>query len=349
MVPVQSVPRRIIEPKFSATFSQMNVGVVSTHEDRSRQHTGGRGTHRTASKSSCSRASSSCEAVPNAPTTEPTTIKHDFDGCNRCDWIWKSDACDIFYKDLAESNTESVTYELVCRPNAGVFTKFFREKGYQKGKALPSGSPTASEPDLARRPAGWSAAGREAAAEWRERISGLAKLERKSRKSTKMLLAQQAFSKLRHWTSGHQGEKIGQASTRQDFLEDAKTVEESKTLLQEDVDEAEDVSTSTLPTKSSSSAGDLLLRSSKALRDSRKVQSTTSVAVKAVSTPSTVGSAGDYYNDQTRVTFKDGKSIRAPTVTASSDDATASWSRRAEVGDKDRSADGFFKRLVRKK
>lgn len=244
----------------------------------------------------------------------------------------------LFYGACAAvANVESTTYELASRPNPGLFSKFFSEKGYQKGKPVPD--PFSSQTDTTSAGAqGWSSD-----ADWRARISGLATLEKKSRKSAKLVLAQQALTRLRHWTSGHhQNEKA--PPVRQDLLEDAKTVEEAKTLLQE-TDDAEDASTTSGVTKTSSSAGDLLMRvAPTTLKTSRRTQSTTSVVVNAAGHPR---AAGDFCC-RAAGRLDDGRPA-GKALTATSSEETWTTRKLRAIDSSQRSIDGFFKRFVRKK
>ncbi|KAH6940608.1 hypothetical protein HPB50_003008 [Hyalomma asiaticum] len=185
-----------------------------------------------------------------------------FDSCDHCDWIWKSDACDIFYRELgeieprvceprsrdatqhdptavvgaaaaaAESQTESITYELASRPDPGLFGRFLGAKGYQRGRAV-DGDRTAAAAHGTASPtrATWSSE-----ADWRAQISNFATHDKRTRKSAKLLLAQQALNRLRHWTSGHHNHHAmtadgGGSPLRQDLMDDAKSAEEAKTLL----------------------------------------------------------------------------------------------------------------------
>ncbi|KAH9366737.1 hypothetical protein HPB48_008671 [Haemaphysalis longicornis] len=104
-------------------------------------------------------------------------FRHGFDHCNHCDWIWKGDACDMFYRELAESQLESITYELASRPNPGLFARFFSEKGYQKGRATQESTPGGLDAIAASPPHGSTWASE---ADWRARISGLATHEKKA-------------------------------------------------------------------------------------------------------------------------------------------------------------------------
>ncbi|XP_070381432.1 uncharacterized protein [Dermacentor albipictus] len=299
-------------------------------------------------------------------------FRHMFDSCAHCDWIWKGDACDIFYRELAESQTESITYELASRPDPGLFARFFGEKGYQRGRrathddqAAASGSRDPASPTRGT----WASD-----ADWRAQISNLATHEKKSRKSAKLMLAQQALNRLRHWTSGHHHhhhhamttDPNGGSPVRQDLMDDAKSAEEAKTLLRrprvEDCPEAysEDMSTvagggvgCVAGAKTSSSAGDLLLGLGpthfKAI--SRRVQSSTAVAVKAQDA-GYARASGDFCCP----TAANG--VFAPEVRAlSAASSEETWSTTTTTSKKgghhfassQRSIDGFFKRLVRKK
>ncbi|XP_049275387.1 uncharacterized protein LOC119405533 [Rhipicephalus sanguineus] len=159
-------------------------------------------------------------------------FRHLFDSCAHCDWIWKGDACDIFYRELAESQTESITYELASRPDPGLFARFFADKGYQKGRAVQDSDKTAAASSSSPTRGTWASD-----ADWRAQISNLATHEKRTRKSAKMLLAQQALNRLRHWTSGHHHHHHamttdnGGSPLRQDLMDDAKSTEEAKTLL----------------------------------------------------------------------------------------------------------------------
>ncbi|KAL1426768.1 hypothetical protein MTO96_017996 [Rhipicephalus appendiculatus] len=250
------------------------------------------------------RATSSQESLRSA-TKEPSRgvggehgFRHLFDSCAHCDWIWKGDACDIFYRELAESQAESITYELASRPDPGLFARFFADKGYQKGRAVQDSDKTAAAASSSSPARGTWASD----ADWRAQISNLATHEKRTRKSAKLLLAQQALNRLRHWTSGHHHHHAltsenGGSPLRQDLMDDAKSAEEAKTLLRrpraEECTEAysEDMSTVSSggagcaggAAKASSSAGDLLLGLGPAHFKgiSRRVQSSTAVAVKA--------------------------------------------------------------------
>ncbi|XP_070381433.1 uncharacterized protein [Dermacentor albipictus] len=272
----------------------------------------------------------------------------------------------------AESQTESITYELASRPDPGLFARFFGEKGYQRGRrathddqAAASGSRDPASPTRGT----WASD-----ADWRAQISNLATHEKKSRKSAKLMLAQQALNRLRHWTSGHHHhhhhamttDPNGGSPVRQDLMDDAKSAEEAKTLLRrprvEDCPEAysEDMSTvagggvgCVAGAKTSSSAGDLLLGLGpthfKAI--SRRVQSSTAVAVKAQDA-GYARASGDFCCP----TAANG--VFAPEVRAlSAASSEETWSTTTTTSKKgghhfassQRSIDGFFKRLVRKK
>lgn len=292
-------------------------------------------------------------------------FRHPFDGCAHCDWIWKSDACDIFYRELAESQAESITYELSSRPDPGLFAQFFADKECQKGRAVQDSDKTTAASSSSPTRGTWASD-----ADWRAQISNLATHEKRTRKSAKLLLAQQAFNRLRHWTSGHHHHHAtasddGGSSLRQDLMDDAKSAEEAKTLLRrpraEDCTEqaySEDMSTACSggagcaggAAKASSSAGDLLLGLGpthfKGI--SRRAQSSTAVAVKTQDAGHARAS-GDFCcpGASGGVLLPEGRALSA----ASSEEA---WSTTGKKGShhfasSQRSIDGFFKRLVRKK
>lgn len=297
-------------------------------------------------------------------------FRHMFDTCAHCDWIWKGDACDIFYRELAESQTESITYELASRPDPGLFARFFGEKGYQRGRAVHDDDKAAAATAASRGGASSPTRGTWASdADWRAQISNLATHEKKSRKSAKLLLAQQALNRLRHWTSGHHHHHHamttdnGGSPVRQDLMDVAKSAEEAKTLLRrsraEDCPEAysEDMSTvasggvgCVAGAKTSSSAGDLLLGLGPTHYKgiSRRVQSSTAVAVKTQDAGHARAS-GDFCCPAAAggAFVPEGRALSA----ASSEEA---WSTTGKKGghhfaSSQRSIDGFFKRLVRKK
>ncbi|KAH9366735.1 hypothetical protein HPB48_022796 [Haemaphysalis longicornis] len=135
------------------------------------------------------RPSSSGESAMDGNKGADTgeAFRHGFDHCNHCDWIWKGDACDMFYRELAESQLESITYELASRPNPGLFARFFSEKGYQKGRATQESAPGGLDAIAASPPHGSTWASE---ADWRARISGLATHEKKYvRPSTRRYIA----------------------------------------------------------------------------------------------------------------------------------------------------------------
>ncbi|KAH7968969.1 hypothetical protein HPB52_013280 [Rhipicephalus sanguineus] len=305
-------------------------------------------------------------------------FRHLFDSCAHCDWIWKGDACDIFYRELgnycttcrelhsrASVATESITYELASRPDPGLFARFFADKGYQKGRAVQDSDKTAAASSSSPTRGTWASD-----ADWRAQISNLATHEKRTRRSAKMLLAQQALNRLRHWTSGHHHHHHamttdnGGSPLRQDLMDDAKSAEEAKTLLrrprEEDCSEAYSEDMSTLSSggagcaggaaKASSSAGDLLLGLGpthfKGI--SRRVQSSTAVAVKTQDAGHARAS-GDFCCPAASggVFLPEGRALSA----ASSEET---WSTTGKKGghhfaSSQRSIDGFFKRLVRKK
>lgn len=303
------------------------------------------------------RPSSSGESTKDANRGADTgeAFRHVFDNCAHCDWIWKGDACDIFYRELAESQLESITYELASRPNPGLFARFFGEKGYQKGRATqdsaPGGLDAASPPPPHRRT--WASE-----ADWRARISGLATHEKKSRKSAKLLIAQQALSRLRHWTSGqHHATMSGGSPVRHDLIEDAKSAEEAKTLLRQPSaqysgeaypeDASSSLSSGSGATKASSSAGDLLLLRAGAAHlkpISRRVQSSTAVAVNMHSAGHP-RAAGDFCCPAAAGgPFPEGRVLSA----ASSEEAWSGGKKSRHLTSQ-RSIDGFFKLFGRKK
>lgn len=265
----------------------------------------------------------------------------------------------------AESQTESITYELASRPDPGLFARFFADKGYQKGRAVQDSDKTAAASSSSPTRGTWASD-----ADWRAQISNLATHEKRTRKSAKMLLAQQALNRLRHWTSGHHHHHHamttdnGGSPLRQDLMDDAKSAEEAKTLLrrprEEDCSEAQSEDMSTLSSggagcaggaaKASSSAGDLLLGLGpthfKGI--SRRVQSSTAVAVKTQDAGHARAS-GDFCCPAASggVFLPEGRALSA----ASSEET---WSTTGKKGghhfaSSQRSIDGFFKRLVRKK
>ncbi|KAH8035745.1 hypothetical protein HPB51_008112 [Rhipicephalus microplus] len=131
----------------------------------------------------------------------------------------------------AESQAESITYELSSRPDPGLFAQFFADKECQKGRAVQDSDKTTAASSSSPTRGTWASD-----ADWRAQISNLATHEKRTRKSAKLLLAQQAFNRLRHWTSGHHHHHAtasddGGSSLRQDLMDDAKSAEEAKTLL----------------------------------------------------------------------------------------------------------------------
>ncbi|XP_029839502.2 uncharacterized protein LOC8038935, partial [Ixodes scapularis] len=275
---------------------------------------------------------------------ESGPFRHNFDSCVHCDWIWKSDACDAFYRELATANVESITYELASHPNPGLFSKFFGEKGYQRGKAVVAQLPTSKTDGSTKPPRGWSSE-----TDWRRRISGVADVEKQSRKSTKLVMAQRAVSRLRHWTSGHQATDKTTTPARKDDEDDARSVEESTTLL--DKDTSEDASTGSSVTKTSSSAGDLLKKvSPSSLKASRKARSTLSVVVN---TAGNTRASGDFCSKAGVIRFNGGPggSLKPAGKIMAGTGSDDTWPEKKvhQAECTQRSIDGFFKRFVRKK
>ncbi|XP_077548348.1 uncharacterized protein LOC144161577 [Haemaphysalis longicornis] len=254
----------------------------------------------------------------------------------------------------AESQLESITYELASRPNPGLFARFFSEKGYQKGRAAQASAPGGLDAIAASPPHGSTWASE---ADWKARISGLATHEKKSRKSAKLLIAQQALSRLRHWTSGqHHATMAGGSPVRHNLMEDAKSAEEAKTLLRQPSAQyfgegyPEDVSSSLSSgsgvTKASSSAGDLLLlRAGPAnlKHVSRRVQSSTAVAMNmhSVEHPR---AAGDFC-----CPMAGGGAFPEMQSATSSEEAWSGGGKKSRHISSQRSIDGFFKLFGRKK
>ncbi|CAN7948606.1 unnamed protein product, partial [Ixodes hexagonus] len=243
----------------------------------------------------------------------------------------------------AAANLESITYELSSHPNPGIFSKFFGERGYQRGKAI--AEPSASGADTSTKaPQGWTSE-----ADWRGRITGLSQTEKQSKKSAKLVMAEQAINRLRRWTSGnHTADKT--TPTRQDLADDAGSVEESETLLEK----TEDVSTTGSSfAKSSSSAGDLLKRTAPTtlgvgIWPSRKVRSTTSVILNTVGSPR---AAGDFCIKAAAMRFNGGLGLKAAGKVPEDVPPEEPWTAKKvpQVECSQRSIDGIFKRFLRKK
>ncbi|XP_077498792.1 uncharacterized protein LOC144109901 isoform X1 [Amblyomma americanum] len=276
------------------------------------------------------------------------SFRHMYDTCAHCDWIWKGDACDVFYRELAESRTESIKYELASRPNPGLLGRFFAEKGYQRGRPVPETPSQATSPP--RRGGTW-----ESDADWRTRISGLASHEKRSRRTAKLVLAQQALSRLRRWTSGHHHRAADGSPVRQDLMEEAKSAEEARTLLRQPPYDHEAYSEDASMgggggTKTSSSAGDLLLRAgvppSHYKGISRRVQSTTAVPAKTQEAGHLRASGDFCFPSTSGGPYQEG--LRAASA-ASSEVAWSNAKKGHLFATSQRSIDGFFRRLVRKK
>lgn len=359
-----------------------NFGGVTSSDDVRQRHKQGRpaGRQQTGTQSpsvppspaAMGRAANSQEPLrsgangPSRGAGGERSFRHMFDSCDHCDWIWKGDACDIFYRELAESQTESITYELASRPDPGLFARFLGAKGYQRGRAVDDDRTVAAAHGTASPTrATWASE-----ADWRAQISNFATHDKRTRKSAKLLLAQQALNRLRHWTSGHHNHHAmatdgGGSPLRQDLMDDAKSAEEAKTLLRrprpEDCSEAcsEDMSTASSggagcsggAAKASSSAGDLLLGLGpvhfKGI--SRRVQSSTAVAVKTQDAGHARAS-GDFCCPSVAssgVFVPEGRALSV----ASSEEAWSTSGRKSgyHYASSQRSIDGFFKRLIRKK
>ncbi|XP_077498524.1 uncharacterized protein LOC144109579 [Amblyomma americanum] len=276
------------------------------------------------------------------------SFRHMYDICAHCDWIWKGDACDVFYRELdfaggvlagayrpepattaaAESRTESIKYELASRPNPGLLGRFFAEKGYQRGRPVPETPAQAASPP---------------------RRGGT------SRRTAKLVLAQQALSRLRRWTSGHHHRAADGSPVRQDLMEEAKSAEEARTLLRQPPYDHEAYSEDASMgggggTKTSSSAGDLLLRAgvppSHYKGISRRVQSTTAVPAKTQEAGHLRASGDFCFPSTSGGPYQEG--LRAASA-ASSEVAWSNAKKGHLFATSQRSIDGFFRRLVRKK
>ncbi|XP_077498793.1 uncharacterized protein LOC144109901 isoform X2 [Amblyomma americanum] len=248
----------------------------------------------------------------------------------------------------AESRTESIKYELASRPNPGLLGRFFAEKGYQRGRPVPETPSQATSPP--RRGGTW-----ESDADWRTRISGLASHEKRSRRTAKLVLAQQALSRLRRWTSGHHHRAADGSPVRQDLMEEAKSAEEARTLLRQPPYDHEAYSEDASMgggggTKTSSSAGDLLLRAgvppSHYKGISRRVQSTTAVPAKTQEAGHLRASGDFCFPSTSGGPYQEG--LRAASA-ASSEVAWSNAKKGHLFATSQRSIDGFFRRLVRKK